>query len=669
MNILVPDSWLREYLKTKATPEQIKEYLSLCGPSVERIHTTNGEIVYEIEITGNRPDAASVLGVAREAAAILPRFNITAELVKDPYRTRATLPHASEAKLPLHVTTDPLLNPRWTSVVFNNVRLQPSPLWLATRLQLVGVRPLNNVIDITNYLLHAYGQPAHVFDYDQIRGASMTLRPSRKGESITTLDGKRRTLSGGDIVIEDGGGRCIDLCGIMGGENSSVTSATKRVILFLQTYDPSHIRETAMALALHTEAATLFEKGTDPELVMPVFKHGILLMRQIAEADIAGEVIDIYPKPYTSHRVNLSKAKLSSYIGTTIEDQQIKAILSGLGFSPRCSKDAMSVRVPSWRRDITIDVDIIEEIARIYGYHHIRSLLPEGQPSSTIPDRQFAWEEEVKTRLRDWGYTELYTYSMISEELMDIFGLDKTKAYKITNPLSQDWVYMRPHLFPSVFEAVRQNLRISDKLRVFELSMAYHYRPNDLPSECLSLIVVWTGSKFLEAKGLAEALFAVFGIPFPQEPEDDKNQSLDVYGSNYLMLGSFGSLGELNPVFLAKAGVQTPLTRLYLDFGKLVEKAKPVKTYTPISKYPESYEDLAFIVPPATHIGPMIRELSKVDPLIKGISLLDSYDRTRTLHIIYHDSTKNLTADDIRPIRENLLKIAAQRFGSVLKSV
>ncbi|MBU1472651.1 phenylalanine--tRNA ligase subunit beta [Patescibacteria group bacterium] len=669
MNILVPDNWLREYLKTKATPDEIKEYLSLCGPSVERINKVSDEIVYDIEVTGNRPDSMSVAGIAREAAVILPRFGIKASLVGDPYQEQTVFPKIVRPRLKLKIITDPALNPRWTSVVFDNVKIGASPEWLKKQLDLIGVRSLNNVIDITNYLMHAYGQPAHVFDYNQIGKASMTLRLSKKGEVLTTLDGKRRILPGGDIVIEDGTGKLIDLCGIMGGENSSVKSATTNVVLFLQTYDPARIRKTAMTIALHTEAATLFEKGTDTELVLPVFIQAISLIRQLAQANIAGDVLDLYPRPYKPPRISVRKEKLSSYIGARVDDTQIKDILSDLGFKPQCTNDAVSVRVPSYRRDVTIDVDIIEEIARIYGYRHIHGKLPEGEPPVVIPDMKLAWEEEIKIRLRDWGYTELYTYSMISEDLMDAFGLNKAKAYKIANPLSQDWVYMRPHLFPSIFEAVRQNLKLTNELRVFELSMAYQYRSDDLPLEIPTLIVVWTGDKFLEAKGLGEAIFALFGIPLPQEPEDGGNQPFDIYGSKCLRLGSFGSLGELCPAFLAKAGVQSPLTQLYLDFVKLVEKANPVKTYTPISKYPESYEDLAFIVPPGTHIWPMIQVLSKVDPLIKHISLMDSFNQTRTLHIIYHDPRKNLTDDDIRPVREKLLKVAAEKFQSVLKSV
>ncbi|MBI3560055.1 hypothetical protein HY087_02930, partial [Candidatus Gottesmanbacteria bacterium] len=277
MNILLPDSWLREYLKTKATPKQIKEYLSLCGPSVERIHETDGEQVYDVEITSNRPDAMSVVGIAREAAAILPRFGITAKLINDPYdikgltlKTKKVKPF--EAKT-LIIKTDPVLNPRWTSVIIDNVTVGPSPVWLKKRLEATGIRSLNTIVDVTNYIMRSYGQPVHAFDYDQVLPKNgvrtMILRASKKGERVTTLDGKTYTLPGDDIVMEDGSGRIIDLCGIMGAQNSSVKISTKTIVLFMQTYEPTHIRKTSMSLSHRTEAAGLFEKGLDPELVYP----------------------------------------------------------------------------------------------------------------------------------------------------------------------------------------------------------------------------------------------------------------------------------------------------------------------------------------------------------------------------------------------------------------
>lgn len=656
MNILVPDSWLREYLKTKATPKQIKEYLSLCGPSVERVSKVNGEPVYDIEITTNRPDAMSVVGVAREAAAILPRFGIKADLTGDPYTTPLKgTPFKGEKKLSL--TVDQKLCPRFTAMVFTGVKVGTSPKWMAKKLQNSGIRSVNNVVDITNYLMRAYGQPAHAFDYDAIDKQTMVLRPSKKGETITTLDGKVHKLLGDDIVIEDGSGKLIDLCGIMGGENSAVLETSTNIILFLQTYDPMHIRKTAMSLAHRTEAASLFEKGLDTEVVKPVFIKGIELVEELTGGKPASKLYDIYPKPYKPYAVSCGRTKIDSYVGTKLPDREIKLILSSLQFETKLTKRDVTVSVPSFRRDVTIDVDVIEEIARLYGYHKIATKLPEGELSQVVPPPELAWEEEVKMRLRDWGFVETYTYSMISEKLMDMFGLDKTKAYKITNPLTSDWVYMRPSLLPSMLEVIEQNLHHQPKLSLFELSMIYQYQEGNLPKETPVLIVSMTGRKFFELKGIAQALFDLFGIPFPKSENVPQSGYCDQNRS--LVLGDYGTVGEVSG---------RSVTVLELDFAKLVSNAKKEKSYRPIPKYPPIVEDLSFIVPAGTHVGPMIDTMRAVSTLIHTITLLDMYENNRTFHITYLHPKKNLTNEDIVPIREKLIALAEEKFSATIKA-
>lgn len=676
MNILVPDSWLREFLVTKATPLQISEYLSLCGPSVERMHKEGGEIIYDIEVTSNRPDSMSILGIAREATAILPRFGIQAKLIDDPYALSkgSTLFRVDPSRRKkLIIKTDSQLNPRWTSVVLDNVKVGPSPAWLKKRLEATGIRSLNTIVDVTNYIMRAYGQPVHAFDYDQVLPKNgvrtMILRASKKGERIITLDGKTHTFPGDDIVIEDGSGRLIDLCGIMGAQNSSVKSSTKTIVLFMQTYEPVHIRKTSMSLAHRTEAAGLFEKGLDPELVLPSILKGIDLIEQVAGGKVASKIYDIYPKPYKPYVVNVSKEKLTTYLGVSLSDKDVANILIPLGFKPKLSKLTISAQVPSFRRDVTIDVDIIEEVARIYGYHNIKPKLPSTEPPVVIPDTTLLWEEEIKIRLRDWGYTETYTYSMISEELMDIFGLDKLKAYKVSNPLSSEWIYMRPHVFPSVLLALKQNMNVRSDLKPFELSMAYQYRQGDLPKEKPTLVVVWTGKKFLEAKGLAQSIFELFGIAFPTAQPNKSDHPFNWYGKIHLSLGDFGSLGEVGEDIVTKMEIKTSVTRLSLDVEALIKNASVIKQYVPIPKYPPAHEDIALVVPPETPIGPLMIELSKVDTLIAGIELLDRYEDTRTLHVTYLSQDKNLTAEDIRPIREKIILLAQNTFGAKLKTI
>ncbi len=668
MNILIPDQWLREYLKTTATPEQMKEYLSLSGPSVERILDEAGQIVYDVEVTTNRPDAMSITGIAREAAVILPRFGVKAEFVNDPYKMMSVpfvKRYDREGQFKLSITTQASLNPRWTSIVLTNVRVGPSPAWLAERLTATGIRPINTIVDITNYLMRAYGQPAHAFDYDAIGkkgdSAVMKLRASKKGEKITTLDGKTHILPGDDIIIEDGAGRIIDLCGIMGGENSSITERTKTIVLFLQTYDPTHIRKTSMKLAHRTEAAGLFEKGVDSELILPALIAGVQLIEDVAGGSVASKLYDLYPDPYVKYRVTANRQKIDRYLGVHLADSEIKGILTKLGFDTTINKTAVTVVPPSFRRDVTIDVDIIEEIARLYGYHRIESRLPDGEPPMALPDPALSWEEELKIRMRDWGYTELYTYSMISEREMDIFGLSKDASYKIANPLSSEWVYMRPSLQPGLLSVIAQNQAITEDLSLFELSKVYHRKPNSIPEEEDILIVARTGEKFFELKGMGEAILALFGItgPYPQVgiPTSWKDPS------KCLTFGDYGSVGLVSGSLLTKLDIRKPVTILDLSITKLLSQRKPVGRYVPIPKYPPIVEDLSFIVPEKFAIGPLIEAIKRAHTLISRVTLLDVYEQTRTIRVWYQHPEKNLTSEEIAPIRANLIALATKEFG------
>src|SRR3972149_7355431 len=346
MNISIPHSWLKEFLITEAGPQKIAECLSLCGPSVERVERVDRDWIYDIEVTTNRVDMMSVLGIAREAAAILPRFGIKAKLHRP---TRSLLEVDQSGSFPLEVKVDPKLCPRFTAVVINNVTVKASPKKIQDYLEKSKVRSLNNVVDISNYLMRLYGQPVHTFDFDKIKD-KMILRLSKPGEMITTLDGKTFTLPGGDIVIEDGGKRLIDLCGIMGGQNSAVDANTKNVLLFVQSYSPKHIRTTSMTLGQRSEAAQIFEKQPDPEQVLPVLLKGIQLFKQLSGGKPESKIIDLYPHPLRQKTVSAPLQLIKDRLGVEISQSEVDKILKSLGFA--------NGRVPSWRAsDITIPED------------------------------------------------------------------------------------------------------------------------------------------------------------------------------------------------------------------------------------------------------------------------------------------------------------------------
>lgn len=672
MNILIPDMWLREHLDTDATPKELKTCLSLCGPSVERIHGTGKDSVYDIEITTNRVDAFSVRGIAREAVAILPQFAKSARL--RPYKSADfTASDGRKAGIDIEVVNDPRLCRRILAVLIDGVTVGESPTFIKKYLEMVGQRPLNNAIDITNYVMWELGHPLHAFDYDTLAGKKIIVREAKKGETAITLDGKTHTFRGGEVVFDNGSGEIVDLPGIMGTQNSVISQKTKRVLLWVEDIDSRKIRYSSMGLSIRSQAAVINEKHPDPELGYEALKRAAYFYQTAAGGRIVSAVIDIYPDKPVPKVVTLGKKLLTQYLGTDISDREVKDILGRLNFLTEIKNGTSGrdteyiVTPPTYRaQDIEIAEDVIEEIARIYGYHNIRTSLPSGELPLVIPDPVFTWENEIKVRLRDWGYTEIYTYSMLSREQLERFSYDPAKQYRIQNVLLTDQEFMRPGLIPGLVDSLKQNLQIDADIRLFELSNTYAYRPGNLPDEREYLGIVSAGNLFRDLKGIAETVFYLFGIGFPAAdgilpPYADPSMSIP--------LGLYGWIGMLNTKTAYATGLRQPVTVLELDFTTMVKHANRARTYVPVPKYPAVYEDLTFTVPPGFRVGPFIEALAKSHPLIHNIEFAGRYADTRTFHITYLDPGHNLTAEDIQPVRSKIMNIAMDKFGAKAKTI
>lgn len=639
MDILVPDNWLRDFLKTSATPKQIMELLSLCGPSVEKLEKTKYGVVYSIEVTTNRVDAAGIDGIAREASAILARFGIKAKFI--PPKPTATPKLAKEVKY-LKTKVDYSLCPRFTAILLKNVKVKPSPKWMQERLLAVGVRPINNLVDITNYIMHELGQPMHIFDYDKISGQTMILRKSRKGEKITTLDGKTYTLPGNDIVIEDGEGRLIDLAGIMGGANSAVSEKTTNALLFIQVYNPTIIRQTSMQLAARTEASSLFEKGLDPEKVETALKRGIDLAKKLANAQPVSTAVNIYPNPYKGKNVVTSLQFIESRIGIKIKRQEITKILASLGFVPKWRGDELEVQIPSWRaRDVNAGEDIVEEVARLYGYFNLPSYLPEGKLPENYPDASFKFEAQLRQYLRGWGGIEIYTLSMVAK---DKVAFEEKTALRLKNPLGTESEYLRVSLGPSLIQAALANKNIREEFHLFELGNVYIPKQGQLPQEKMMLAGVFANYNYRKAKGIIENLLEALRVKAEMEPKE--RQGFLKYHSLAIKAGKIiGWLGM----------VEKKLIYYEFDIESLRKASKPNPTYKPIPKYPPQIEDLSLIIPPKTYIGNVVKQIYNTDKRIKNVSLIDIYQNTYTFRIFYQSSHSNLTDKQVEKIRNKVL--------------
>jgi phenylalanyl-tRNA synthetase beta chain len=677
MNILIPYSWLKEYLETEAKPQDIAKYLSLCSQSVEKIiPTSDGDYIYEIEITTNRADCLSVYGIARELGAILPRFGIKTKIKKlTNYELRIT---DCEKNLPLEVEiTKSSLCPRFTALIFDNIKVEPSPKIVQERLQKVGIRALNNVVDISNYLMVEIGQPMHTFDYDKIKKAKMILRGTKEGEKIVTLDGQTRILPQGAIVIEDGEGRIIDLCGIMGGENSAVDENTKRVLLFIQTYDPATIRRTCQLLSFRTEAAQRFEKGVDPEGVILAMNKAIEMFKQNCQAKIASKLIDIYPNPPKPKKVKLDLELVKKIIGIEIPKKEIINILQSLGFGIwNLEFGVLNCLVPHWRyNDINIPEDLVEEIARIYGYHQLPSILPQGEIPLRPRNLLLEKEEQIKDILKFLGFTETPNYSMTSEKNLKNVEINPEDCVKIANPLTEDLVYLRPSLIPSLLEVIKKNNNYS-QIKIFELANVYlPKKQNELPEETSTLAVAVNNDNFFYLKGVLEGILKEAGVEnFEFNPYPFKKT---FYGKIFHPLKTaeiiiknqpVGILGEINPLILSLFEINQKVTIFEINLCQTVKFATGIKKYTPIPKYPPIIEDLAFIFPPKIEVEKVIQLIKQTSPIIWHVELIDFYQNTRTFRITYQSYERNLSDEEIKKIREKIINSVKEKFKIQLKS-
>lgn len=652
MDIKILDSWLKDYLDTKAAPAKIAECLSLCGPSIERVKKLDKDFVYSIEVTTNRVDTASVYGIAREASAILPRFKIPAKL-KRIKSENSNFKFVQKVNY-LDANVDSKLCPRFCAVLIRNVKIGDSSEIIKNRLESADVRSINNVVDISNYIMLALGQPVHTFDYDKIMGASMTLRESKKGEKITTLDNKTFTLSGGDIVIEDGEKRLIDLAGVMGGNLSSVGSNTKNVLLFVQTYDPVRIRKTSMSLAQRTQAATIFEKGTDPELVSLGMLEAINLFEKHTAGIAEKTILDIYPSVYKPKSVTTNIDFIESRLGVSISKKEITDILNSLEFESTWSGNSLNVIPPTFRaQDIQIQEDVVEEIARLYGYYNLPSVLMNGViPEQSEISKLFSFETNVKNILSGWGGVEVYTLSLVPE------SYTKGTSLKLKNPLGSDTEYLRTSLMPSLVSAANDNKGTYKEYHLFEISNVYIPQKNDIPEERLMLAGIFEGYDFRNAKGVIEALLEKIKIKSSFEVQENdgyaagQSASISVDGKT---IGSIGYVEDSSFVYYE------------FEMQKLLNSQQKIQ-YKEISKFPAQIEDVTIVFPEKTKIGEVVESITSTNRFIENIELRDIFDNAFTFRVRYQDSERTLTNVDVEKIRSKILEEVKSKFGGTIKS-
>jgi phenylalanyl-tRNA synthetase beta chain len=646
------------------------------------------DCVLDVALTPNRIDCASVVGIAREIAALTNATITLPEIALTEGNTRID-ELASVTVLDAHGC------PRYTAGLIDQVKIGPSPFWMRYRLHVSGIRAINNVVDVTNYVLLELGQPLHAFDYHRLAGSQIVVQKAKKGQNFTTLDGLTRDLDDQTLMICDGE-RAVALAGIMGGLNSEITPGSAAVLIESAYFDPLTIRRSSKRLGLSTEASYRFERGIDIEGVDRALRRSLMLIADLAGGSVARGIIDCYPEPWSPPKISLRVQKTNEILGVDIGKEEMAGHLRSLAMVVADhGPNHMEVRPPAFRVDITREADFIEEVARLIGYDNIPVTLPairageEDTTAITLRDR-------TKELMVGIGFLEVITYSFISPKSVDILGADEKSALrsfvKLRNPLSLDQSVMRTSLIPGLLSSARLNaLRGQNNLRIFEWGTIYLQGDEELPDEKRVLAALISGmvsskqwyqapreADFFDIKGAAEHVLDGLGIEEPvfvaQSPTEGFDP--DEY-ANILCHGSeIGTIGKLATDVMSGYDLETSAYLLEFDIEALSPYVTWVRRFSPIPKYPSVRRDISLIVHRATETATLIgivKEMGK--GLIEYADIFDIYqgkgidstEKAVAITIHYRSKDRTLTDDEVNRVHEEVIAEIRRRTGARLR--
>ena len=591
-----PLSWIREFVDVKASAEEIGALMGLRGLPLESLETHGDDVVMDFEVTANRPDCMSVIGIAREIATAY-KLPLAAGGTKVP-------PLQPNGNVPITIE-EPELCCRYVGAVAD-VTIGPSPKWMQDRLAMCGVRPISNIVDITNYVMLELGQPMHAFDLAKMRQGKIVVRRAKAGESMTTLDGKKRTVTGDMLVIADA--ECAeDIGGVMGGASSEISSATKRVAFEAAYFAPSQIRSTSKKLGLKTEASSRFERGADRTAPPRAMARALQLLEQIGAGRFTGDATDNYPTPYQPRTTHLDRARIRGLLGMDVPDESVTRILSSLDFDPEMTSTGWIVTAPPWRVDMHRQVDLIEEVGRHHGFEHLPTTFPGVEQAPPPSDPRIARDRRARTALLGIGFSEAISFAFIASKAAEPF-LDGQGPVAIANPLSELFTTMRPSLLSGVIDAVSHNRRHGrPDVRLFEIGTRFspdgETRGAGFAWTGLATPDHWSGARravdFYDVKGVVDQLAAEYQVT-PSFSETKKSYLVEGRTAAIVVNGkTIGVFGQLAPAIAAARDL--PATdEIYageIDLDAL-SAAAPAETLraAALPKYPSVVRDVSILV-------------------------------------------------------------------------
>src|SRR3989338_724258 len=653
-------NWLKDFVEIKISPQALGDKLTMAGLEVTALEEKGADFVLEIEITPNRPDLLSVIGIAREVAAITK-----SKIKNQKPNTKHQKTNSKHLQLKIEDKKD---CPLYTAKIIKDVKVGQSPDWLRTRLELIGCRSVNNIVDITNYLLFSYGEPLHAFDLDKL-GNTIVVRRVKNQEKIITLDQEERVLDADILVIADDR-KPIAIAGIMGGKDTEVNYNTKNILLEAAIFNPVSIRRARQKLGLQTDSSYRFERGVDLGSVKSASLEAAKLIQDLTAGQLVNALEAGLPKT-KQKAINLDTASVNKILGIKIPVTRAKRILVNLGFKVfQKKKNNFLVKVPLYREDINLAVDLVEEIARIWGYENIPKSLPKVSPDITASGTR-GLVALIKNILAGLGLNEVITYSLMDRSL---FRDQQTPAIEILNPLSKEQEALRPTLIPGLGRCIAYNLnQKQNQINIFEIAKSFRNIPSG-PLEVLTLGIAICGiqsapASILHLKGILEVVWERLGI------KDYSFQTLSApfAVAVYLRKEKIGFIAQLQRASLEMLEIKNKdVFSAEIDMDKLFSSLSPQKKFTPLPLYPGISRDISLVVKEGVLVNE-IREamLEKARPLLCAVKIIDYYQGKQippghiglTLACLYRSSERTLTEEEINSIHAQVLDVLVKNFA------
>lgn len=652
---------------------------------------TISDTVFEIGLTPNRPDCLSFLGIAREVAVIVGK-PLHRPAIKMPPTDGRIADFTS-------VTIDaPDLCPRYAARLINDITIAPSPFWLKDRLLSIGLKPINNVVDVTNFVMMEFGQPLHAFDFDRLAENRIVVRKAQADELFHTLDGKAHRLAEDTLMICDGK-KPVAVAGVMGGLNSEIAAATTRVLIESATFNPISIRKTSKYLGLNTDASHRFERGVDPEITLTALDRAAQLMAEIGNGRMVGDVIDEYPTPSSIPAISLSIARTNRHLGTDLDLTRIASFLRSVEFAAEIKDDdTLFVVPPSFRVDVSRPEDLMEEVARLWGYNNIRTTFPKISGVTTLPTQGISIKNQIKDMMAGYGFSESITYSFIARDCCDRLRLPQTderrRILDVLNPISEELAVMRTSLVPGLLETMSRNLSHQIKnLKIFELGKIFLSNGADRqPEEIEILAGLWTGARadltwhdkpavcdFYDLKGVVEDLLrsaGMDGLSFSQIPEAECSYTKAGHSAQILHNQTpIGLIGEVDGKVLSAFNSRQPAFIFELQVPPIVSSFKKLRSFAPIPKFPFTDRDITLIVDNHVPAGDIMEQVQFFgETLMEDIRILDVYSgnpippgkKSISLRIVYRSYSETLSDQQVNQIHQQLTDRILQKFNATL---